>query len=1237
MALASVLMLGACGGCGGGGSTTPTAATPTLTTAATVVYPNTESVTISDGTSGAVIHYTTDGTTPTATSSTYSSALTISTSTTVKAIAVATGYNNSDVASTTYAINAPAPTFSIAAGTYTSVQSVTLSDALSGAAIYYTTDGSTPSSSSTKYTGAISVSASETVTAIAIASGYGNSATAAEAFTINLPTVATPVLSTPASVVYPGTQSVTITDSTSGAAIYYTTDGTTPSSASTAYSGAFSLAKNATVQAIAVESGYNSSSVASQSYVVNAPAPTFSIAAGTYTSVQSVTLSDALSSAAIYYTTDGTTPTSSSTKYTGAISVSASETITAIAIASGYGNSATAAEAFTINLPAAATPVISLASGTYTSVQSTTITDSTSGATIYYTTDGSTPTAASTQYTGAIAINGSETLRAIAIASGYSNSAVAQAAYTLNLSVTTPVISVATGTYTATQSVTISDAESSATIYYTTDGTTPSKSSAKYDGAITVATSETLSAIAIDSGGTASAVATATYTIKPAVNSAGYSFNRVQIVAGGFTTGIVAHPAQQGLFYLRTDMGGAYRWSSTSARWIPLTDWVTPDNWTYTGIESIAIDPNDVNKVYLAVGTYTNSWSGNGAILISGDQGSTFTTVPLSFKNGGNMDGREAGERLKVDPNNGHVLYFGSRNNGLWRSIDAGLTWTQVTTFPVTSTTDGVGIAFVDFVKSDGTTTLSSTTVSKVIYAGVSDDGTNFASLYRSTDGGASWSKVSGGPTGYFVNHGVFSPDEASLYLSYGNAIGPNGMSTGVVYKYTPSTSDASAAGTWTNITPPAPTFGENGSYGFGTVAVDAQTGALEVPSMDLWWMHDDIWRSTDQGASWHEVIMNGNTYDTTASPYISIMQTESTTPPGPGWWIGALIIDPFDSDHVMYGTGATVWATHNQTNSDSSTATAWTTAEAVGIEENAATQLVSLPTGTANLLSGVGDNCGFKHTTLTASPAASYKFQNPGCTTTSSLNFAQNVPLDLVRAGYSTSPYGGYSTDGGSSWSPFTTLSATSTGAGSVAISANATYVVWSPSDAATYYSKNFGQSWTISSGGPTSKQIVADRVNDKKFYAYDNGNGIVYLSTDGGATFANSGLSGLPNDGGATLYASSAAEGDLWAATSSGLYHSTGGGAFASVSSSVTKASALGFGKAATGASYQALYMIGTVSGTSAIYRSIDGGTTWTAITDATHQYSTADVITGDPNLYGRVYIGSNGLGIIYGDSTN
>jgi len=490
------------------------AATPGFSPAAGT-YSSAQTVTITDATSGASIYYTTNGSTPTTASSVYSSAITVSATETLKALATHSGYSNSAVGSAAYTITSavPTPTFSPAAGAYGPAQSVTISDSLSGSTIYYTTNGTTPTTASSVYSTAINVSVTETLEAIATHSGYTQSAVGSAAYTIN-GAAATPGFS-PAAGAYGPAQSVTISDATSGATIYYTTNGTTPTTASSVYSTAIPVSVTETLEALATHSGYSNSAVASAAYTINGAAatPGFSPAAGAYGPAQSVTISDATSGATIYYTTNGTTPTTASSVYSSAIMVSATETLEAIATASGYSQSAVGSAAYTIN-GAAATPTFSPAAGTYSSAQTVTITDATSGATIYYTTNGTTPTTSSSVYSSAITVSATETLEAIATASGYSNSAVGSAAYTISQPVVaTPGFSPGAGAYSSAQTVTITDATSGATIYYTTNGTTPTTNSSVYSSAITVSVTETLEALATHSGDTNSAVASAAYTI----------------------------------------------------------------------------------------------------------------------------------------------------------------------------------------------------------------------------------------------------------------------------------------------------------------------------------------------------------------------------------------------------------------------------------------------------------------------------------------------------------------------------------------------------------------------------------------------------------------------------------------------------------------------------------------------------------------------------------------------------
>ena len=501
---------------------TQTAATPVFSLpGGTFTSPQT--VAISDSTAGAAIYYTTDGSTPTVGSTRYNGPITVSATETISAIAVASGYSNSAVATAafTIALTASAPTFSPLAGGYSAAQTVTIADATPGAVIYYTTDGSVPTPSSIAYGGPLKVSSSETINALAVAAGYTNSAISSATYTISLPVAATPVFSPSAVINATPPQIVTITDSTPGATIYYTVDGSTPTTNSLRYTSALTVTASETIKAIATASGYANSAVGSLSvaFASTTATPVFSPGAGTFSTAQMVSISDATAGATIHYTTNGSAPTTNSTTYSGPISVNSTETLNAIAVASGYSNSNVASATYTINLSPAAPPTFSPAAGTFTSTQTVTISDATAGAAIYYTTDGSMPTASSTRYSGPLTVSTDENLSAIAVAAGYANSAVATAAYVISQTTAAPTFSPAGGTFSSAQTVTLADATVGASIYYTTDGSVPSVSSTKYIGPITVSATETINAIAAASGYTNSGVVTAVYTINLAATA----------------------------------------------------------------------------------------------------------------------------------------------------------------------------------------------------------------------------------------------------------------------------------------------------------------------------------------------------------------------------------------------------------------------------------------------------------------------------------------------------------------------------------------------------------------------------------------------------------------------------------------------------------------------------------------------------------------------------------------------
>jgi hypothetical protein len=676
-------------------------------------------------------------------------------------------------------------------------------------------------------------------------------------------------------------------------------------------------------------------------------------------------------------------------------------------------------------------------------------------------------------------------------------------------------------------------------------------------------------------------------------SESGPGWHNVVVGGGGFISGIVFHPAEAGLVYLRTDIGGAYRFDPTHARWLPITDGLNRTEADSLGILSLAIDPNDKERVYLMTGKYTASWAGTGAVLASKDRGQTWTKAALTVKVGGNEDGRGTGERLQVDPNLGSHLFMGTTKDGLWQSIDSAATWTKVLTFTPTS---------VNFVVFDGAAGPKGSATAHVFAAVASTTDP----LWASVDGGATWKAVPGAPAGSMAIRAAL--DGTSLYLTFANAVGPNGATSGSVQRLDTTTL------AWSNASPPT------GSYGFGGVSIDAKNAQhVLVSTLDRWAPHDELYESVD-GAKTFKPLLDTATFDRSFAPY-----TSASTP----HWLNDMKLDPFDSSHALFVTGYGLWSCTGLGGAQTTCAF-----QNAGIEETVAAQLIAPPTG-APLLSAMGDIDGFKHDQLTVSPPSRY---TPQVGTTLGIAFGEAAPMKMVKA-FNASPFGASSSDGGATWQKFATFPSGATAGGwqSIALSADGSHIVWSPTGAAPSYSADQGATWRASTGLSAGLTAIADRVNPNKFYALDALMGRVLVSSDGGATFTAgaTGLSTLPDyllsDG--TLSAVFGHEGHLWLTLGThGLLRSIDGGKTFMPVAGPTEAFSSGFGKAKTGATYPALYVWATVNGSTGVFRSDDEGKTFSEVTDAQHKFGTIHCVTGDQNVYGRVFVGTEGRGIQY-----
>ncbi len=727
----------------------------------------------------------------------------------------------------------------------------------------------------------------------------------------------------------------------------------------------------------------------------------------------------------------------------------------------------------------------------------------------------------------------------------------------------------------------------------------------------------------------------------PASTDQPYRWRPVAIVGGGFVSGIAFQPAVPGLAYARTDMGGAYRRDSATGPWQPLLDALPLKDVNLMGVESLAVDANDPDALYLACGTYTNPLVPNGAVLRSHDRGRSFQRTELPFKLGGNEGGRGNGERLAVDPNDGRVLYLGSRLDGLWRSTDSARSFQRVDAFPDSAwqrhESDGpppswggsdgkATINFVLFDPSSGTRGQPSRT----IYAGVSVVGR--PGLWVSRDAGASWQPVPGGPAQHRPMRAALASD-GRLYIAYASDPGPHRMKDGSVWRHDPRTQ------TWADITPERPSAAQ--PFGYATITVDPTHPQRLLASTAGRAKGDELFRSTDGGTTWQPLFATAR-FDAAAAPYVADTHLH---------WLYDVKINPANPDHALFTTGYGGWETLDLTAADKGLPTHWRVM-AGGIEETVALALHS-PTQGVPLVTAIGDYSGFVHTDLDKPAPGNPK--PPFFGNTHDVTGAERAPEVIVRIGHARDGGKnlGYSLDGGKTWrEPKTVPAGATTGDGFIAVSADGKAWVWTPKGALPHVTHDRGDTWTAVQGLPVGTRVIADRVNPQRFHAMALFDDQLFTSNDRGLTFTSRPLAlpdgpvvraaagghnrsdrGDDRGGQDRLYATPGREGDLWVAAFHGLYRAGDGKAFKQ-QPGVDEIHAFGFGRAAQGAKEPALYLVGTVSGRYGLFRSTDGAKTWQRINDDAHQWGLILQVSGDPKVFGRVYVGTHGRGVLYGD---
>ncbi|HUB80553.1 MAG TPA: hypothetical protein VMB03_17235 [Bryobacteraceae bacterium] len=664
-----------------------------------------------------------------------------------------------------------------------------------------------------------------------------------------------------------------------------------------------------------------------------------------------------------------------------------------------------------------------------------------------------------------------------------------------------------------------------------------------------------------------------------------FEWKSVNIQGMGYVTGLVVSPAAPYDVYIRTDVGGAYRFDRGSDSWIPLLDALASQ--AGIGCESVAIDPSNAWRSYVVVDRTQSQSNGQyhyaAEVMVSEDRGRTWRGTGLVNSNiyeGSNDDYRvESGERLAVNPSDPSTLYFASRRNGLWKGVrqpNAQYLWSAVggglPPWTINPSVDAAGYTFVAFDPSG-----------KTVYTGVHESG-----MWRSSDGGNTWQAI-GGPANPV--RGTVASD-GTLYVSFG----VTSPASGQVGRF--------QNGQWTDITP-----GDQSSSYTGITSDPANPATVMVGRAN------QVWRSTNAGASWNiqTMLMQGD------DPL-----TPGTNPSAPSYYIAtagassgmaALVIDPSNSRQAWWTNGWGVartddvaanppfWAWHMQN-----------LEELVGVSVR-----VPPKPGGADLISMVMDMIGFRHVSRDQVPSAkinpagvpldpapdlawefnefgarNYPVPWPNVSMGSSLDYAYSQPDHLAFVGngeWQAWPADGYSSDNGATWTAFPAIpsealwsngaqfTATPIG-GQIAMSAaSPLHMVWAPTwgtfdgdfDTASganapwpHYTLDGGKTWNpcLLANPPakpnpydpqnnddthynalpkswangispyvTSIILAADRADPagKTFYYFDGT--VFYRSADGGATWTNSEASGFPSYiTGVTIASNPLRYGEIW-----------------------------------------------------------------------------------------------------------
>lgn len=484
-----------------------------------------------------------------------------------------------------------------------------------------------------------------------------------------------------------------------------------------------------------------------------------------------------------------------------------------------------------------------------------------------------------------------------------------------------------------------------------------------------------------------------------------YTYHNLPIPGGGYVTGFIFHPKEKGGLYIRTDIGGVYRFDAKAERWHSLIDHVTMEDLSETFPAAVALDKERPQRLYIVCGIGS---APRGRLAVSDDYGDHFRYYELPVPVHGNWNGRGTGYRLIVDRNDPDCLWFASQKTGLWRGIGRGASWEKAGAFHDDYTTlvgqseDGTAL----FVGCAGVSVKRTERLRGHSLHVSYDNGMSFEQLWQPEDGEIEGVQLAG------LVAQRYTMDDKYLYVTYsvmgknayvhelgyscdgGSVIGGRivrypiiktntGTRFGQGEEITPGLAcerhERKTAGS-ADGQPKKSATGEGDSrevaaessgnmllhedygldYGFGGIDTAATRPGLVVCSTISKEDGDSIFRSYDYGQTWEEIL-----YDLEKGRME--FRTSYMKPCYNGGhsiihWLSDLKINPYNEREAWFNTGTGVFRTNTLTE-ETVTFSDWCD----GLEETVHLNLYSPPQGEVQLIDILGDLGGFAFRQLDA------------------------------------------------------------------------------------------------------------------------------------------------------------------------------------------------------------------------------------------------------------------------------